>query len=160
MRIDTARQRRRQRVDEDERRVQALGVIAQEAAGGVGEKAAQAAVGVEAAGFERHGDAALDMRAAVEWIGAARVFLGELPTLIGAFRDVGRVEGVGELVVMALEHARDLLPDDVVVRSTLALVLDGARRWPEAEREYRKALEMDPNNGVVLNNLAYMLSTD
>jgi tetratricopeptide (TPR) repeat protein len=60
--------------------------------------------------------------------------------------------------IAALQHAGQLLPDSVVVHSTLALVLDGAGRWQEALEQYRKTLELAPNNAVALNNLAYLLS--
>jgi Flp pilus assembly protein TadD len=60
--------------------------------------------------------------------------------------------------IAALQHAGQLLPDSVVVHSTLALVLEGAGRWQEAVQQYRKTLELAPNNAVALNNLAYLLS--
>jgi beta-lactamase regulating signal transducer with metallopeptidase domain/tetratricopeptide (TPR) repeat protein len=60
--------------------------------------------------------------------------------------------------VAALQHARALLPDNIVVINVFALVLDAAGRSTEAEREYRKAIELDPRNGVSMNNLAYLLS--
>jgi Flp pilus assembly protein TadD len=60
--------------------------------------------------------------------------------------------------VAALQHARTLLPDNIVVINVFALVLDAAGRSTEAEREYRKAIELDPRNGVSMNNLAYLLS--
>jgi tetratricopeptide (TPR) repeat protein len=38
------------------------------------------------------------------------------------------------------------------------LVLDGAGMPAEAEKAYRKVLALNPQNGVALNNLAYLLS--
>jgi tetratricopeptide (TPR) repeat protein len=45
-----------------------------------------------------------------------------------------------------------------VVLSTLALVLDAAARKPEAKQVYEATLKIEPNNAVVLNNLAFLLA--
>jgi tetratricopeptide (TPR) repeat protein len=66
--------------------------------------------------------------------------------------------GDRETAVTYLRRARELLPDKVIPASTLALVLDGMGRVEEAAREYRAALALDPNNAVVLNNLAFLLA--
>ena len=60
--------------------------------------------------------------------------------------------------IAALQKAREILPDNGVVLSTLALVLDAAGRWSEARQVYEVVLKLDPNNGVALNNLAFLLS--
>jgi len=57
-----------------------------------------------------------------------------------------------------LQKARETLPDNVTVLTTLALVLDGASRWSEARQVYEATLNLDKNNGVVLNNLAYLIA--
>jgi tetratricopeptide (TPR) repeat protein len=60
--------------------------------------------------------------------------------------------------IQVLQKARETLPDNVVVLSTLALVLDGASRKPEARQVYEATLKLDPNNAVVLNNLAFLMA--
>jgi tetratricopeptide (TPR) repeat protein len=45
-----------------------------------------------------------------------------------------------------------------VVLGTLGLVLNDAERWSEARQVYEVVLKLDPNNGVVLNNLAFLLT--
>jgi len=60
--------------------------------------------------------------------------------------------------IVALQKAREILPDNGVVLSTLALVLDAAGHWAEARQVYEVVLKLDPNNGVALNNLAFLLS--
>ena len=57
-----------------------------------------------------------------------------------------------------MQKARETLPDNIVVLSTLALVLDGAQRKPEAKQVYEATLKLDPNNAVALNNLAFLLA--
>jgi Flp pilus assembly protein TadD len=64
-----------------------------------------------------------------------------------------------EAAIAEFRLAKNLLPDrESVVASALALCLDSAGRWEEAEREYQAAIRIDPNNAVSLNNLAYLLS--
>ena len=57
-----------------------------------------------------------------------------------------------------MQKARETLPDNIVVLKTLALVLDGAQRKPEARKVYEATLKLDPNDGVALNNLAFLLA--
>jgi tetratricopeptide (TPR) repeat protein len=58
----------------------------------------------------------------------------------------------------ALEDARKFLPDNIIVLSTLGLVLDSAGKWPEARQVYAATVKMDPNNAVSLNNLAFLMA--
>jgi len=60
--------------------------------------------------------------------------------------------------VQAFQKARELLPDDVLVLSSLALVLDAAQRWNEAEQVYNATIKLAPNDGVSLNNYAFLLA--
>jgi tetratricopeptide (TPR) repeat protein len=60
--------------------------------------------------------------------------------------------------IVALQKSRAILPDNAVVLSTLALVLEVAGRWSEARQVYEVILKLDPANGVVLNNLAFLLA--
>ena len=41
---------------------------------------------------------------------------------------------------------------------TLALVLDGSGKKEEAERAYRATLQLDPDDAVAMNNLAFLLA--
>ena len=58
----------------------------------------------------------------------------------------------------SLTRASQLLPDQPVVLGTLALVLEGCGKKEEAERAYRATLELDPDNAIAMNNLAYLLA--
>jgi tetratricopeptide (TPR) repeat protein len=69
-----------------------------------------------------------------------------------------RLKGDANSAVQALQKARETLPDNIVVLSTLALVLDRASRKPEAKQVYEATLKLDPNNAVALNNLAFLLA--
>jgi tetratricopeptide (TPR) repeat protein len=60
--------------------------------------------------------------------------------------------------IIALQKAREILPENSQVLSTLALVLDAAGRWSEARQAYEVVIKLQPNNGVALNNLAFLLS--
>jgi tetratricopeptide (TPR) repeat protein len=57
-----------------------------------------------------------------------------------------------------LQKARESEPSNVVVLSTLALVLDGANRWNDANQVYDATIKLDPNNGVALNNKAFLMA--
>ena len=69
-----------------------------------------------------------------------------------------RRKGDAGAAVQSLQKARETLPDNIVVLSTLALVLDSAQRKPEARQAYEATLKLDPNNAVALNNLAFLLA--
>jgi beta-lactamase regulating signal transducer with metallopeptidase domain/Tfp pilus assembly protein PilF len=69
-----------------------------------------------------------------------------------------RRKGDVPAAIASLRKAKELLPESTVVSATLALVLDGAGKWQEAEKEYRRTLTLDPSHGVAMNNLAYLLS--
>jgi tetratricopeptide (TPR) repeat protein len=58
----------------------------------------------------------------------------------------------------ALQKARQVLPENPDILSTLALALDGAGRKQEARQIYEETLKVDPRNGVALNNLAFLLA--
>ena len=80
---------------------------------------------------------------------------GDLFSRIGeAYRRKGDLTNA----IAALQKAREILPENGVVLSTLALVLEAAQRWPEARQVYEVVLKLDPNNAVALNNLAYLLT--
>ncbi len=60
--------------------------------------------------------------------------------------------------VAALTKAREALPDSSLIINTLAQALDAAGHKPEAARTWEQAIKLDPNNGVALNNLAFLLA--
>jgi len=96
-----------------------------------------------------------------------------LQTFNRALGQVGKAKGQGDIYlrigeiyrrkgdlnasVQALRKALETLPDNIMVLSELALVLDEGARRPEARKVYEATLKLDPNNGVVLNNLAFLL---
>ena len=65
------------------------------------------------------------------------------------------VMGNPEKAVEDMQKAVELAPANVSYISTLAQYHDNAGKHEEAMAAYRDALKIDPNNGVVLNNLAY-----
>ena len=69
-----------------------------------------------------------------------------------------RRKGDLNMAVQSMQKARAILPDSVMVLSELALMLDAAQRKPEAKQVYEATLKLDPNNAVVLNNLAFLLA--
>jgi tetratricopeptide (TPR) repeat protein len=69
-----------------------------------------------------------------------------------------RRKGDMNSAVPALEQARKVMPDNPVVLSTLALALDGMGRKADARKIYESTLKADPNNGVALNNLAFLIA--
>jgi Flp pilus assembly protein TadD len=60
--------------------------------------------------------------------------------------------------VAALYKARDVLPENSIVVSTLAQALDTAGRKPEAVQAWEQAIKLDPRNAVALNNLAFLMA--
>ena len=80
---------------------------------------------------------------------------GDLYLRIG---ETYRRKGDANSAVQALQKARETMPASVTVLSTLAIVLDEASRKPEAKQVYEATLKIEPNNPVVLNNLAFLLA--
>jgi Flp pilus assembly protein TadD len=80
---------------------------------------------------------------------------GDLHLRIG---ETYRRKGDGEAAIAWLTRASELLPDQPVVLGTLALVLDACGEKEEAERAYRATLELDADNAVAMNNLAFLLA--
>ncbi len=72
--------------------------------------------------------------------------------------EVYRHKGELNNAIQTLQKARETLPDNILVLSELALVLDGAQRKPEAKKVYEETLKLDPDNAVALNNLAFLLA--
>src|SRR5664279_1887248 len=80
---------------------------------------------------------------------------GDLHLRIG---ETFRRKGDGEAAIAWLTRASELLPDEPVAQGTLALVLDASGRKADAERAYRATLELDPENAIAMNNLAFLLA--
>jgi tetratricopeptide (TPR) repeat protein len=80
---------------------------------------------------------------------------GDLYMRIG---ETYRLKGDPSSAVQALQKARETLPANVVVLSTLAIVLGEASRKPEAKQVYEATLKIEPNNALALNNLAFLLA--
>ena len=81
--------------------------------------------------------------------------MGDIYLRIG---ETYRLKGDANSAIQALQKAREILPDNVTVLSYLGLTLDVAGRKPDAKQVYEATLKLDPNNGVVLNNLAFLLA--
>ncbi len=60
--------------------------------------------------------------------------------------------------VTALRRSLELKPDDMNALSTLALTLDGLHRYQESDSLYERALKIDPNSHLIMNNFGYSLA--
>ncbi len=56
-----------------------------------------------------------------------------------------------------LEMVRINEPDNILVNRSLAMVLQSRGLVAEAARQYRRVLELDPNNVLAINNLAWLM---
>jgi tetratricopeptide (TPR) repeat protein len=63
-----------------------------------------------------------------------------------------------ELAITALRRSLALKPDDMNTLSTLALTLDGLHRYEESDSLYERALKLDPQSHLVMNNYGYSLA--
>jgi Flp pilus assembly protein TadD len=79
---------------------------------------------------------------------------GEVYLLMG---DAYRRKGDDNNAIATLQKARMAVPESETVLNDLALTLDNAGHHPEAQKVYETIIRMDPNNGVALNNLAYLM---
>ena len=69
-----------------------------------------------------------------------------------------RRKGDPQNAIINLQKARDILPENTTILGTLALVLDMAGRWTDAEQVYQATIKLDPNNGISLNNAAFLMA--
>jgi tetratricopeptide (TPR) repeat protein len=60
--------------------------------------------------------------------------------------------------IALLEQAFEQLPDNAGIATNLALLYEVTKDYPHARQYYEKAIAIDPNNPLALNNLAYMLT--
>jgi Tfp pilus assembly protein PilF len=63
-----------------------------------------------------------------------------------------------EDAVAPLQRAIEINPKDINALSSLASTYDALKRYPEADKTFEAALEVDSLNAMVLNNYAYSLS--
>jgi len=103
----------------------------------------------------RYDDAIADYQAIINTLGKNSMPRAQIYLRMGeAYRRKGDPAGA----VQAFQKARELLPDDALVLSSLALVLDLSQRWREAEQAYNAAIRLSPNDGISLNNYAFLLA--
>jgi tetratricopeptide (TPR) repeat protein len=69
-----------------------------------------------------------------------------------------RLKGDPQNAIAYLQKAREVLPENTLILGTLALALDNAGRWTDAEQVYQATIRIDPNNGVSLNNAAFIMA--
>jgi Flp pilus assembly protein TadD len=91
---------------------------------------------------------------------AADLIQGELARTgrsLGLLTELGKdylaAERLG-LALKTLEEARTKAPDNWDIHSAMGVALDASGRYGEAQAAYGRALELSPENPVVLNNLA------
>jgi tetratricopeptide (TPR) repeat protein len=72
--------------------------------------------------------------------------------------EVYRRKGDDISAIASLQKAREAMPENGLVLTTLGLTFDHAGRTPEARQIYEAAIKLDPSNGVALNNLAFLLA--
>jgi tetratricopeptide (TPR) repeat protein len=63
-----------------------------------------------------------------------------------------------EYALQPLEKAYELNPQDLNTLGTLALTLDGLRRFQESDSLYENGLKQDPTSALLLNNYSYSLA--
>jgi Flp pilus assembly protein TadD len=66
-------------------------------------------------------------------------------------------QGDNQKALDTLKKARQLVPNSVPIVSQIAQLLDSTGKQSEALAAYRDAMKVDSNNGLVLNNLAYLM---
>ncbi len=63
------------------------------------------------------------------------------------------------LSIKYYEKAAELNPSELSIISSLALAYNSNKQYRESNEAYEKALKIDPDNALILNNYAYNLST-
>lgn len=66
--------------------------------------------------------------------------------------------GMTDLAVTAFEKSLELNPNDVNTLGSLALTYDGKEQFSKSDSLYERALRIDPNNHLILNNYSYSLA--
>ena len=104
---------------------------------------------------QKYDEAITALRAVLAALDPESPEAGDVQLRIG---ETARRKGDLDTAAAALRRASALLPDNPAVPGTLALVLDMAGKYPEAEATYRATLKLDPENTVAMNNLGYLLA--
>ncbi|MGO9231341.1 MAG: tetratricopeptide repeat protein [Bryobacteraceae bacterium] len=103
----------------------------------------------------KYDDAIADYQAIINKMGKDSKARAQIYTRLG---EACRRKGDPAGAIQAFQKAREILPDDVAVLGELALVLDSAQRWSEAMRVYEATIRLSPNDGVSLNNDAFLIA--
>jgi tetratricopeptide (TPR) repeat protein len=93
-------------------------------------------------------------------IGEYRILLAMNPSNQAFYfrlADALHLKGDANGYISTLEQAQKLFPRDLLPTLALAMALDGLGRWDAAIQQYRRAMELQPNDPRVLNNLAYAM---
>lgn len=69
-----------------------------------------------------------------------------------------RLQGNFDASIASLQKAREILPDNEVILADLGNLMDNAGHRTEARQAYEACLRINPNNALVLNNLAYLMA--
>ncbi len=69
-----------------------------------------------------------------------------------------RYKGDFASAIQAMENAAKLLPNSASVNTNLALLYEASNDLSHARVYYERAIAIDPNNPLALNNLAYLLT--
>ncbi|HEX3661530.1 MAG TPA: tetratricopeptide repeat protein [Acidobacteriaceae bacterium] len=73
------------------------------------------------------------------------------------YTDLRRWKDASDTLDLAEKHATKK-DDQTMVEFQRAMMADRARRYDEAEADFRKVLAVDPNNALTLNNFGFMLA--
>jgi Flp pilus assembly protein TadD len=132
---------------------EAIARLQKEVAANPGDRDLQIALGNLLVRAKRYDDAARVLEGVLDSIPSFSEQRADIYLRLG---ETYRRKGDDGSAIGALTKARQLAPEKIEVISTLALTLDHAGRNEEAEKAYREALALQPDNGVALNNLAYL----
>jgi tetratricopeptide (TPR) repeat protein len=72
--------------------------------------------------------------------------------------DCYRMAGDRDSAIANYQKAREILPENERLLGAMGLVMDQAGRRKEAREAYEACLRLNPNNAMVLNNLAYLMA--
>jgi tetratricopeptide (TPR) repeat protein len=95
---------------------------------------------------------------ALEQYGKMLVIEPRSPELYVRMAEVHQLKGDRDGMVTDMEKAKQLSPKDARPAVALGSLLQQAGHLPEAKANYERALELQPDNIVALNNLAYLLA--
>ena len=82
----------------------------------------------------------------------------EKGSLLASIGQAYRFRGDTQKSIDSFEQARQAVPDNAGVTTTLAMIYDEAGRKDLARKNYEATLKLNPNDATALNNLAYLLA--